>query len=56
MFRVQARPQGQLQLRLQEPIAALAAAAPDLDPRALWPETLGPSLFPIASIVSPTKT
>ena len=34
----------QLQLRLQEPIAALAAAAPNLDPQALWPETLGPTM------------
>ena len=40
-----AAPEGQqLQLRLQEPIAALAAAAPDLDLRALWPETLGPTM------------
>lgn len=34
----------QLQLRLQGPIAALAAAAPNLDPQALWPETLGPTM------------
>ena len=34
----------QLQLRLQGPIAALAAAAPSLDPQALWPETLGPAM------------
>ena len=33
-----------LQLRLQAPIAALAAAAPSLDPRGLWPETLGPTM------------
>ncbi|KKZ10315.1 MAG: hypothetical protein TE42_10330 [Candidatus Synechococcus spongiarum SP3] len=34
----------QLQLRLQEPIARLGAAAPSLDPQALWPETLGPTM------------
>ncbi len=34
----------QLQLRLQDPIAALAAAAPNLDPQTLWPETLGPAM------------
>ena len=34
----------QLQLRLQAPIARLAAAAPSLDPQALWPETLGPAM------------
>ena len=40
-----AAPHGQqLQLRLQAPIAALAAEAPGLDPRALWPETLGPAM------------
>ena len=39
-----ARDGQQLQLRLQEPIARLAAAAPALDPQALWPETLGPSM------------
>ena len=39
-----ARHAQQLQLRLQEPIAALAAAAPGLDPQALWPETLGPTM------------
>ncbi|MXZ82775.1 MAG: urease accessory protein UreF [Synechococcus sp. SB0666_bin_14] len=39
-----ARDGQQLQLRLQAPIAALAAAAPSLDPQALWPETLGPTM------------
>ena len=34
----------QLQLRLQGPIAALASAAPELDPQGLWPESLGPSM------------
>ena len=34
----------QLQLRLQDPIAALAAAAPNLDPQTLWPETLGSAM------------
>ncbi|KKZ10765.1 MAG: hypothetical protein TQ37_08315 [Candidatus Synechococcus spongiarum 15L] len=33
-----------LQLRLQAPVAALAAEAPSLDPQALWPETLGPTM------------
>ena len=39
-----ARDGQQLQLRLQGPIAALAAAAPTLDPQAVWPETLGPAM------------
>ena len=34
----------QLQLRLQDPIASLAAVAPSLDPQGLWPETLGPTM------------
>ncbi len=33
-----------LQLRLQGPIAELAATAPELDPHDLWPETLGPAM------------
>ena len=33
-----------LQLRLQTPIAALAAAAPTLDPDDLWPESMGPAM------------
>ena len=39
-----ARDGQRLQLRLQGPIATLAAAAPNLDPQALWPETLGPAM------------
>ncbi|MXW12741.1 MAG: urease accessory protein UreF [Synechococcus sp. SB0668_bin_13] len=39
-----ARDGQQLQLRLQGPIAALAATAPHLDPQALWPETLGATM------------
>ena len=39
-----ARQGQQLQLRLQDPIAALAVAAPNLDPQTLWPETLGSAM------------
>ena len=33
-----------LQLQLQAPIAALAAAAPTIDPEDPWPETMGPAM------------